>query len=274
MRLGSHNGIGGVYGEERYKRLKPFGFDYADLSIEGDLNGKTEAEYEAEILRQKTLADEAGVTIWQVHGPWIYPPHDETEERRAERKKVMERSLRLTEKIGCKYWVIHPVMPFGPDAEPDYEEFWRINLEFFRSLLLIAKGYGITICFENMPMHHLKISPPDETLRFIREINDENFKFCLDTGHCSALGLSPADAVRMAGKDLKVLHVHDNGGELDEHLVPQMGVIDWQDFKKALIETGFEGVYSLECGWRKFLPNASNETRLKALCAVLEEIVP
>jgi len=274
MRIGANDGIVRAYGEEMYERMKAFGISCADLFVRGDLNGMTEEEHEAEILRHKALADKAGVTIWQAHGPWIYPPHDETEERRAERKIVMERSLRLTGEIGCKYWVIHPIMPFGPDDDPEPELFWKINMDFFRSLLPTAKKYGITICFENMPMKNLKISTPEQTLRFIREMNDENFKFCLDTGHCAVFGLSPADAVRMAGSDLKVLHVHDNGGEYDQHLVPQMGVVDWQDFKNALIETGFDGVYSLECEWRNFLPNASQDTKMKALSAVLEEIVP
>lgn len=274
MRLGANHGIVDAYNEERFQRLKAFGFDFADVSIDGELNDKTEEEYEAEILRQKQLADEAGVIVWQVHGPWRYPPHDETEERRAERRQAMERSIRLTAKIGCKYWVIHPLMPFGADDDGDFNAFWKINLDFFRALLPIAKACNVTICFENMPMKNLKISTPEQTLRFIREMNDENFKFCLDTGHCAVFGLSPADAVRMAGSDLKVLHVHDNGGEMDEHLVPKKGVIDWQDFKQALQEIGFEGVYSLECGWKNFLPDASNDEKMKALCAVLEEIVP
>ena len=132
----------------------------------------------------------------------------------------------------------------------------------------------MTICFENMPMKRLSISTPAETLRFIHLINDDHFKLCLDTGHCSALGISPADAVRMAGDDLKVLHVHDNGGKRDDHYMPLMGVIDWVDFGKALQEIGFDGVFSMESGWKDFLPNASNDTKLKCLRAVLDEILP
>lgn len=274
MKLGANAGIVGCYTEDRFLKLKEYGFDYFDLGIEGAHPRMTPEEYERYILHQKELADAAGVTIWQVHGPWRYPPHDETEERRAERLALMQNSLRLTAQIGCKYWVIHPIMPFGPDDDYDLDLFMKINYDFFQALLPTAKQYGITICFENMPMKGLSISTPEATLRFIRSIDDENFKFCLDTGHCSALGISPAEAVRMAGKDLKVLHVHDNGGRRDDHFVPLKGVIDWKDFGAALVEIGYDGVYSLECGWKEFLINASNETKLSCLRAIVDEVLP
>lgn len=273
MKLGSNCGIFNIYGDEKFRKMKEFGFDYADYSIEGELAGKSEEEYTREILRQKALADEAGVVIWQVHGPWRYPPHDETEELRAERAEVMRRSIRHTAMIGCRYWVIHPLMPFGSIDDFHPEEFRKINMDFFRKLLPYAKEHGVVICFENMPMRHLSISTPEKTLEFIREMNDENFKFCLDTGHSSVFGIQPADAVRMAGADLKVMHVHDNLGKNDDHMVPFSGVIDWKDYRKALDEIGFDGVFSLEAGWKGFLDSASNDLKLKLLKTIADEII-
>lgn len=271
MKLGSSKFSS--YGENCYKKMKEFSFDYADFGISGELGEKTEEEYVQQILHEKTLADEAGVTIWQVHGPWRYPPHDETEELRAERAEVMRRSIRCTGLIGCKYWVIHPIMPFGPSEDFDTKQFWQLNLDFFRKLLPYAKEHGVTICFENMPMPRLSMSTPQKTLEFIRMIDDENFKFCLDTGHCAVFGISPADAVRMAGADLKVIHVHDNLGKHDDHMAPYTGVIDWKAFSAALKESGFDGVFSLEVGWGSFLPNASSTVKLKAMKAIVDDIL-
>lgn len=273
MKLGSTTGLFAAYGEHRYKKMKEMGFDYADYGINGELNGRTEEEYESLILAEKALADEAGVTIWQVHGPWRYPPHDETEERRAERAQVMRRSIRLTARIGCKNWVIHPVMPFGPDDDYDTELFRQINLDFFRALLPYAKEHGVTICFENMPMKKLSISTTEKTLEFIHMIDDDNFKLCLDTGHEAVFGRSVADAVRLAGKDLRVLHIHDNDGKGDRHWIPCTGVIDWKEFYKTIKEIGFDGVLSLETNFNAFLPGASNDARLKALKAIMDDIV-
>ncbi|MBQ7347628.1 MAG: sugar phosphate isomerase/epimerase [Clostridia bacterium] len=279
MKIGSTCSMFYCYGNDRYKMMKRFGFDGVDYHMEGELHGRTEEAYEQEILAEKALMDEAGIVPYQVHGPWRYPPHDETEELRAERADAMRRSIRCTALIGCKNWVIHPVMPFGALDEFDKEQFWQINLEFFRALLPTAKEYDVTICFENMPMSGLSISPPEKTLEFIHMIDDENFKFCLDTGHCSVLGISPAEAVRMAGDDLRAIHVHDNDGKSDAHWVLGTGVIDWKDFVAALREINYQGFFSLECKFvcrqlkTSFLPNVSNEVRVKTAKMIADEML-
>ena len=274
MKLGSTVEIFAAFGEKRYAMMKKYGFDYADCYFDGELRGKTEEEYDASILAEKALADQSDVTIWQVHGPWRYPPHDETPEMREERAKLMRRSIRATALVGCKYWVIHPLFPFG-DCGFDMDSFWKINLDFFKNALVpYAEQCGVTICFENMPMKSVTMSTTEKSLEFIHMIGSDNVKLCLDTGHEAVFGLSPADAVRRAGKDLKVLHVHDNNGKYDQHLVPLMGVIDFKEFGKALKEIEFDGVFSLELDLSNFLPGAERETKIKAIRAILEDILP
>ena len=273
MKLGTTVNHFNVYKTDRYKKMKEFGFDYADYGISGELNGRTEEEYEALILAEKELADEAGVTIWQVHGPWRYPPHDETEELRAERADVMKRSIRLTSKIGCKYWVIHPLMPFGAKSDFAQDAFWKINYDFFSNLVQYAKKFNVTICLENMPMKRLSMSRTEKTLEFIHQINDENFKLCFDTGHEAVFDTSIEKAIRLSGEDLKVIHVHDNDGKSDRHWVPYMGMIDWNAVYRTLQEINFDGVFSLEIGFGQFLPNASNDLRLHTLKVIMDDIV-
>ena len=274
MKLGTTASLFSCFGEERYKKMKEYGFDYADYGISGDLGSRTEEEYEALILAEKALADEAGVTIHQVHGHWRYPPHDETKELRDQRAEWMRRAIRLTAKIGCKNWVVHVMMPFGPnDAGFDDEAFLKINLDFFRELLPCAKENGVTICLENMPMKQLTYSTTAKTLEIIHMIDDENFKLCLDTGHEAIFG-NVGDAVRLAGKDLRVFHIHDNSGKRDDHWFPGMGVVDWKDFMAAVKEIEFDGVLSLEvAGNQAFFPSASNDARMKVLTALFGEIV-
>ena len=274
MKIGSAVGPFTCFGEERYKKMKEYGFDYADYAISGDLGGMTEEEYEAKILAEKALADEAGVTIHQIHGHWRYPPHDETEALREERAVMMRRSIRLAALIGCKNWVIHPMMPFGPNDDGfRYDEFLKINFDFFRALLPYAKEHDVTICFENMPMKHLLISTTEKTLEFIREINDEHFKLCLDTGHEAIFG-NVGDAVRLAGKALQVFHIHDNSGKRDDHWFPGMGVIDWKDFMAAVKEIEYDGVLSLEAGGNNAMfPGISNDARFTVLKTLVDDLL-
>ena len=273
MKLGSMQSTFSCYGERCYEKMKEFGFLAVDYNIDGELNGMTEEEYDAAILLEKERMERAGVYPHQVHGPWRYPPHDETEEARAERMDVMKRSLRGTALLGCRYWVSHPLMPYGSKSDGDFAEFWKINLDFFKALLPTAKQYGITICFENMPMRSLSISPVPKTLEFIHAMDDDSFQMCLDTGHCWIRGTTPGDAVRLAGKALKVLHVHDNFRLPDPHLVPGMGTIDWDDFMAALKETEFDGVLSLECEMDEFLPELDLDARFDALKKVANDLL-
>ena len=274
MKLGSKVGIFSEYGENRYQMMSKFGFLYCDLSIEGELDGRTEKEFYESVQKEADLARQGGVTMWQVHGPWRCPPHDETPELRAERMETMKRSIRAAAMIGSRYWVIHPIMPFGCNDDFHAQQLYEINYSFFEKLLPTAKREGVIICLENMPFKKLPISTPEKTVEFVRSVHDEHFKLCLDTGHALTFGIQPADALRQVWDEVRVLHIHDNVEGRDNHTIPGTGIGDWIAFRDALVEIGFDGVYSLECGWTNFLPNVSNETRLKSLCAVLDEFVP
>lgn len=274
MQIGSNGALFDAYGPERYRKMREFGFSYLDLSIDGELNGKTEDAFFDEVRQGVALAECDAVKVWQVHGPWRFPPHDETPEARAERSEVMRRSIRAAGMIGCRYWVIHPIMPFGWNVEPDADRFYDLNFSFFNNLLPTAKQEGVTICLENMPMTALSISSPEKTAAFVRQMGDEHFKLCLDTGHALICGVGPAEALMQVKDEVRVLHVHDNMGSSDAHLIPGAGVGDWHAFRDALTSIGFRGVYSLEAGWQNFLPRFSNDARMRALRALLDEIVP
>ena len=163
----------------------------------------------------------------------------------------MQRSIRGAAILGAKYWVVHPIMPYGiEDIKLNKTaETYELNLEFMNKLLPVAKNEGVTICLENMPMVDFSISAPKDIVKFIKDIGDPNFAMCLDTGHTTLRPEwhTPAAAIRDYAEYIKVLHVHDNDGEYDYHYAPFGGKIDWQDFSSALRETGFDGVFALEC---------------------------
>lgn len=242
----------GRWGDDAYRKLIEHGFSAADFDMvhtDSRLYTAPWSVTEGILLRQKELAAEAGVEITQVHGPWRWPPKDDTPENRAERLEKMKKSIAMTAVLGCRNWVIHPIMPFGVN-EAGTEvaaKTWDMNLEFMGQLLQTAKFHDVTICFENMPMLDFSLSKPVDILRFVKEMNDEHFKICLDTGHVSVFReLNLAEEVRRLGDEIRVLHVHDNKNSLDLHLFPYQGVIDWPEFAKALKDVGYSGSFSLE----------------------------
>ena len=244
---------------EKYNKIKSFGFDCVDFDMcntDNELYSLNEQAFEAYLKTEKQLAQKAGVEIHQTHGPWRWPVKD-GEDNLAERTEKMQKSIRATGLLGCRYWVIHPVMPYGIDdiKSGHQDETWALNLTFMKRLLKTAKEYGVTICVENTPFPDFSLATPQQVLRLVDGINDDNFKVCLDTGHIAVFSnLSVGDEVRHLSDKIKVLHIHDNGGKKDEHLPPFEGVIDWQDFSSALKEIGFDGVLSLEIVPKESLP--------------------
>lgn len=237
--------------KEGGERMRAHGFDYLDFSWYADTNHELYKNvgdaFIGDCHAWRDMLTSGGIQINQVHGPWRCPAQDYTEEDRAERFEKMSRAIIATGILGAKYIAIHPIMPFGTDSPDHPEEQFRMNIEFFGELAKVAKANNVIICLENMPFVNLPTSGINSILRIVREVNHPNLKVCLDTGHANIVPPSPAEAVKLIGKDLlMMLHVHDNKGDFDYHLLPFEGTIDWDAFAAALKEIKFDGVISLE----------------------------
>lgn len=262
------------YGENSYKKIKEHGWsciDFALTDTNSPFYNSPFEETKSILLREKERAEAAGIEIWQVHGPWRWPPRDYTPEDRAERMEKMKKSIRFCNILGCRNWVVHPIMPFGIEdiGTGNEQATWDINLEFMQELLLTAKENDVTICLENMPMLKFSLAKPSEILRFVKTINDDNFKICLDTGHVSVFEeLDLAKCICELGKEIRVLHVHDNKKSLDLHMFPYFGVIAWQSVSKALRSIEFDGVLSLE----SLLPKMPDMEIFECMCLHLSKL--
>ena len=261
MKIGITESSYRVYPKEiRYRKMKEDGFacaDYGMSNTEVAPYTLDDAAFDAYLAEERRMAEEAGIVISQVHGPWRWPPQDATEEDRAERMEKMKRSIRGTALLGCKNWIVHPIMPYGINelGTDDAQKTWDLNVIFMRELLACAKEYDIYICFENMPMPNFSLGSVEAIMRFVGEMNDDHFRVCLDTGHVNVFpGQTLYDAVLMIGDKLQALHVHDNNGKSDEHKLPWHGTADWEGFGRALREIGFDGVFSYETGPASALP--------------------
>ncbi|MBQ9940901.1 MAG: sugar phosphate isomerase/epimerase [Clostridia bacterium] len=240
------------FGKQKFSKIAQHGFSAVDYNMAdtgSDIYTASEPDLEKMISSERESAERAGIVISQVHGPWRWPPQDSSPELRKERLEKMKKSIRITRMLGCKYWVVHPIMPFGiSDADTENaQKTFDLNKEFMSQLLIFAKENGITICLENMPMRDFSLATPEKILKFVQEMNDPNFKICLDTGHVAIFNdLLLGDVVGELGDNIKVVHVHDNMGDGDYHLFPTKGKSDWQGFAKGLKDIKFDGVFSLE----------------------------
>lgn len=278
MRIGIQSGS--YFGLDNYAegldRMKFHGFDAVDVqwlcNTDNALFRSDTAEFERRLTDLRKEANNVGIELWQAHGPWRYPPKDDSDEDRAERYEKMARSLYGCAVMGCPHLVIHPIMPFGTKWDPDPERFYALNFEYYTRLSEEAKRQGVILCLENMPMPTLTLARTREILEFVKAVDNDFFRVCLDTGH-SALFCQPAVDVRLLGKEyLRVLHVHDNDGARDLHGLPYTGVIDWTDFSRSLGEIGYEGVLMLETGVKGKFPPAILEHERKGVAMIARSL--
>lgn len=183
--------------------------------------------------------------------------HEQRRSALGEHKKHIEYCASL----GSEYYVIHPgfdnylfsrggswddvkKVAIFPREESTIGKLWETNASSLAELADFAASGGVKIALETGPPN---IMTPKETLDVVRLADRKNLGVCLDSGHVNVGGtIKPADAIREVGRLLWTLHLHDNNGDGDFHLVPGRGCIDWKSVAKALRDVSYDGVLNLE----------------------------
>lgn len=265
MQIGTYSGAFSYLKspQEIFEHMRELGYTHVDQDL-GNIKAdyyQEDAKMEAHCRMIRETAAAAGITIRQVHGPW--PTDDTTPENRKKVWEYMHRAVYGCSVMGSKYLVIHPQMPYGWGREEDAEFAKELTVSLLRELMPDCEKYGVILCLENMPMKAHRISPMPQIVEAVAEVNSEFLGICLDTGHVNVYGHDLGEMVRCAAPYLKVLHIHDNGGERDEHLLPFAGTANWESFTRALAEIGYDGPLMLEtAGYVPF--NAPEKIRRQA----------
>ncbi len=276
MRIGlESSAYFGLYDyDEGFKKLKAHGYDcidYAELcKRHSDLYTFSNDKYRGFLMDIGESADKHGVEITQLHGLWA--TDDKTRAQREESISYFIKEIEGAHYMGCKNVAIHPFLPFGWGAEIDKDKIWDVNIDLFTRLMPYAEKYDVTICAENQPFTAIAMSTVKEVKKLIREINHPKFKACLDTGHANVFHDNIAEDVRLLGDDLATLHVHDNKGNWDQHLIPYMGNIKWEEFLAALKEIGYKGAFTLETMISTTMPQPIMEEMQRSLACLARQM--
>lgn len=241
--------------EKSIDMLKEAGYDSMDMSLfcmSKDDDVFNSDAYKARTAEIRAYADKVGIPFHQSHVPftfnWKNP--NEYEERFFPRQV---RALEITALLGGSIAVVHPI--HHTTYLGHEEELFERNLGFYRALLPYAKEYDVKIALENMWQNEPKrkvighdvCSRAEEFCRYLDALNDEHFVACLDLGHCGLVGEEAEDAIRTLGHDrLHALHVHDNNYRADQHTLPGMADMNWEEIMKALAEVDYDGEFTYE----------------------------
>ena len=80
---------------------------------------------------------------------------------------------------------------------------------------------------------------------FVEYVNHPLFHACWDTGHANIEG-NQYNEIMALGEDLKAVHINDNRGMQDEHLIPYFGTVNMDEIMHALMDVEFKGYFTYE----------------------------
>ena len=155
------------------------------------------------------------------------------------------RNLDEMKEIGIDLVVMHICV--GYDAPPVS----NIGLSRFKRICEYANELGIKIAFENT-----KVKGYQEYI--LDNIDLDNIGICYDSGHAHCHFKDEYDYKRFKDR-IMCVHIHDNYGEIDDHLIPYDGTLDFDMVLRGLKEANYSEHLTLELCYRNDYTNMSIE---------------
>ena len=147
-----------------------------------------------------------------------------------------KRNIRECKERGIELVIMHLT---SKHVAPMYNE---IGLNRIKKITDYAKEVGVKVAFENTKIRGY--------LEYVfSNIDSDNIGLCYDAGHCHA-HFDDEFNYEMFKDRIFAVHLHDNFGELDEHLLPFDGTINWEHVISKLKECNYSSYVTLELSYR------------------------
>ena len=215
-------------------------------------------------------AEDLGVAFPQGH---LWLSCDVVAENQDEILDRLKPWLDLFVAAGVKAGVLHPGGHKMTKAGAAPERVRELRLRGMAEAAAHVAGEDFLICLENCPP---TASTADELVDIIEAVGSDRLAICLDTGHLniSKGNENQGDFIRRAGDRLKALHIADNEGATDQHLMPYgRGTVDWEDVVAALKAIGYAGLFNFEIPGENRCPVEARLAKLDYLKAILPTLL-
>ncbi|MCQ2401526.1 MAG: sugar phosphate isomerase/epimerase [Lachnospiraceae bacterium] len=222
--------------------IKETGFDAADMSFCDD---STEVfcmeDYREKAYEVKAAFEKYGLACSQAHAPYFFK-YDSPQDDSDFQYLAIKRSIEAAGIMGVDHIVLHGVRVPYPSASRNNLDF---NYGFLKGFEPLCEKYNVKISLENLSG---AFTYPDLLNAMIGRLDSPWYTGLVDIGHAFCRGgLQPGDFIRQLDPGILTgLHVQDTHGIDDEHMLPYMGNIDFDDLMHALYETGYKGDFTFE----------------------------
>ena len=223
-----------------------FSYDYANGT---GLLGDNWEDY-AESLTE--MSEEKGFKFVQSHSPVGRPFADGEHFLNA-----TKRSIETAAALGIPNIVVHSGYLPGLSKEETFQR----NKEFYEQLLPVAERCNINVLTENFDKMCRSdcywIDNANDVKELVELVNHPLFKVCWDTGHGNLQKMPQHEAIKLLGDSIKAVHIQDNAGDYDDHILPFCGTLSIDSVMKGLKSIAFDGYFTFEAdntpylAWRK-----------------------
>jgi len=212
----------------------------------------------AQIAEVRAALDQNGVEVISAHAP-IY--RDRLKDRAARKQlklslcdpdkttrdaatRELKASIEACAALGAANLVLHTGLSGADGGENGVPDEVSLCIESLHAPAVRAKELGVSLALENGTEPGVSVGL---LIEVVRRLDMENVGVCFDAGHSNLYGNPHAD-VREARPYLCSLHLHDNEGTDDLHLVPGRGTVDFWDIIAFLRKSSFIGILAMEVG--------------------------
>jgi L-ribulose-5-phosphate 3-epimerase len=191
----------------------------------------------------KDLRQKHRLTYNQAHAPYTYDLFALNDDEFANLDFQIKRSIEMAALLEIPYIVLHAATDYDNDS-------LESNVKWLTPYVELATTMGTGLALENLAYDKKGIKEycayMEEIVVLIEKINTPNVVACYDFGHANLMGTNHRENILTLGKHLKCLHVADNKGLKDEHLMPFHGTVPWEECMKALSDIDYKGDFTYE----------------------------
>ena len=245
-------------GLEFHKRM---GFEAANLDLINPIFDADGWQPIIEKIHEASLENEIDIKI--AHLPFAGGSVQKNEEFLAKLHDKICRAADAAVMLGVDHAVMHAVVPTLPMKTFNRAEQYDLVMKNLSPIVEYANKIGLDVVLENMRItphfiaSHRYCQDPEDLCRVADALG---IGVCWDFGHANINGGKQSEGLAYIGKRLKVIHVNDNGGFEDDHLLPFMGNIDWKDAMHGLALAEFDGLFNYEIATAKWPSEVREQT--------------
>ena len=143
---------------------------------------------------------------------------------------ALRKTVAFCHQLNCPALILHISGSPGVKTRAALKQAKECAIDSLGMIVSFARERRVEILLENLVPHaqHLRLGAEIEDLIDIVEaLKGQGMGICIDTGHSVLNHRDPSDDIRKAGHWLRSLHINDNNGLEDLHMIPGRGVIRW-----------------------------------------------